>query len=152
MRATGRSSGRGPGSIKSPTEPLLMVGPLLLVARSFSHCVQFTERYYEIYAHLKDRKQAAEITMGVMMAPSILGIMTDVFGIIFIAIAPIHTMFAHALFCGAWALWIIPTGVFLISILLSYLPLPKNIDRIAGGDGKETGIHAFQGNLLRGIA
>ncbi|WP_028474989.1 efflux RND transporter permease subunit [Nevskia ramosa] len=133
-------------------EPLLMIVPLLLVARTFSHCIQFTERYYEILKHIGDKRKSAEITMGVMMAPSILGIMTDVFGIIFIAIAPIHTMFAHALFCGAWALWIIPTGVFLISILLSYLPLPKNIDRIAGGDGKETGIHAFQGNLLRGIA
>src|SRR3546814_13710939 len=36
------------GWLKSPIEPLLMIVPLLLVARSFSHCVQFTERYYEI--------------------------------------------------------------------------------------------------------
>jgi len=40
------------GWLKSPVEPLLMVVPLLLVARSFSHCVQFTERYYEIYSHV----------------------------------------------------------------------------------------------------
>ncbi|MGQ0699651.1 MAG: efflux RND transporter permease subunit, partial [Panacagrimonas sp.] len=64
------------GWIKSPIEPLLMIVPLLLVARSFSHCVQFTERYYEIYAHVKDKAKAAEITMGVMMAPSVLGIFT----------------------------------------------------------------------------
>ena len=140
------------GWLARPIEPLLMIVPLLLVARTFSHCIQYTERYYEILTHLKDKRKAAEITMGVMLAPSVLGIMTDVFGIIFIAIAPIETMYNHALFCGAWALFIIPTGVFLISILLSYLPTPKNVDSIAGGADKETGIHLFQKNVLAKVA
>jgi predicted RND superfamily exporter protein len=140
------------GWLGRPIEPLLMIVPLLLVARSFSHCVQYTERYYEILLHLKDRRLAAEVTMGIMMAPSVLGIMTDVFGIIFIAIAPIKTMENNALFCGFWALWIIPTGVFLASILLSYLPLPRNMDKIVGGKGKEAGIHLVQERLLERIA
>ena len=140
------------GWLGRPIEPLLMIVPLLLVARSFSHCVQYTERYYEILMHVKDRRKAAEITMGIMMAPSILGIMTDVFGIIFIAIAPIRTMVNHALFCGFWALWIIPTGVFLISILLSYLPAPKNLEKIVGGKERESGIHLLEEKLLSGIA
>jgi len=135
-----------------PIEPLLMIVPLLLVARSFSHCVQYTERYYEILHHVKDRVLAAEITMGIMMAPSILGIFTDVFGIIFIAIAPILTMVNHSIFCGFWAFWIIPTGVFLASIVLSYLPVPNNIEKIIGGKEKEAGFHAAQQALLRGIA
>ncbi len=140
------------GWMGRPIEPLLMIVPLLLVARTFSHCIQYTERYYEILSHVKDKRKAAEITMGVMMAPSILGIMTDVFGIIFIAVAPIETMFNHAMFCGAWALWIIPTGVFLISILLSYLPTPKNVEQIAGGKDKESGIHLLQKNVLNRVA
>jgi len=140
------------GWLAKPIEPLLMIVPLLLVARTFSHCIQYTERYYEILGHLKDKRKAAEVTMAVMMAPSILGIMTDVFGIIFIAIAPIETMYNHALFCGAWALFIIPTGVFLISILLSYLPTPKNVDEIAGGVEKESGIHLFQKKILERTA
>ncbi|MGE3298076.1 MAG: RND family transporter [Porticoccaceae bacterium] len=140
------------GWLGRPIEPLLMIVPLLLVARSFSHCVQYTERYYEILMQVKDRRKAAEITMGIMMAPSILGIMTDVFGIIFIAVAPITTMVNHALFCGFWALWIIPTGVFLISILLSYLPAPKNLEKIVGGKEKESGIHLLEEKLLSGIA
>ena len=140
------------GWLDRPVEPLLMIVPLLLVARSFSHCVQYTERYYEILMHLKDRRKAAEVTMAIMRAPSILGIMTDVFGIIFIAVAPITTMVNHALFCGAWALWIIPTGVFLISILLSYLPVPGNIDSIVGGAEKESGIHLLEEKALAGIA
>jgi len=140
------------GWLGRPIEPLLMIVPLLLVARSFSHCVQYTERYYEILMHVQDRRKAAEITMGIMMAPSILGILTDVFGIVFIAVAPITTMVNHALFCGFWALWIIPTGVFLISILLSFLPAPKNIEEIVGGKDKESGIHLLEDKLLTGIA
>jgi predicted RND superfamily exporter protein len=97
------------GWLGRPIEPLLMIVPLLLVARSFSHCVQFIERYYEVLMHLKDRVKAAEVTMGLMMAPSVLGIMTDVCGIVFIAIAPIRTMVNHAIFCGMWALSCCPT-------------------------------------------
>ncbi len=137
------------GLIERPIEPLLMIVPLLLVARSFSHCVQYTERYYEVLMHVNnDRRKAAELTMAIMMAPSILGILTDVCGIIFIAIAPIKSMVNHALFCGFWALWIIPTGVFLCSILLSYLPVPRNMDTIVGGKTKESGIHLAQEKLL----
>ena len=140
------------GWMGRPIEPLLMIVPLLLVARSFSHCVQYTERYYEILNHVKERVKAAEITMAIMMAPSILGILTDVFGIIFIAIAPITTMVNHSIFCGFWAFWIIPTGVFLASIVLSYLPAPDNIEKIVGGKGQETGYHLMQSKLLEAIA
>ena len=49
--------------------PAFMVVPLLLVARSFSHCVQFIERYYEVYHVAGDKRKAAEISLGVMMAP-----------------------------------------------------------------------------------
>ncbi|MSR15897.1 MAG: RND transporter [Gammaproteobacteria bacterium] len=140
------------GWLGRPIEPLLTIVPLLLVARSFSHCVQYTERYYEILAHLKDRRKAAEVTMAIMMAPSILGVLTDVFGIIFIAIAPIKTMVNHAIFCGFWALWIIPTGVFLISILLSYLPVPRNLGKIVGGAEAESGVHKLEENFLAQVA
>lgn len=50
------------GWIQDPIEPLIMVVPLLLVARSFSHCVQATERFYEVYYHVRDKKKAAEIS------------------------------------------------------------------------------------------
>lgn len=139
------------GWLGSPIEPLLMIVPLLLIARSFSHCVQFTERYYEIYSHVKDRLKAAEITMGVMMAPSVLGIFTDIVGIFLIAIAPIPAMQRFALFAGFWAVWLIPTGVIEISLLLSALPPPKNIDRLVNG-GKQTGVHRAIRKLLGGLS
>jgi len=139
------------GWLQSPIEPLLMVVPLLLVARSFSHCVQFTERYYEVFAHVKDRVKAAEITMGVMMAPSVLGIFTDIVAIFLIAIAPIPAMERFALFCGFWAIWLIPTGVFLISLLLASLPAPRNVENLIGL-GKQGGAHHQFKTLLHGIA
>ena len=133
-------------------EPLLMVVPLLLVARSFSHCVQFTERYYEIYGHVNDRVKAAEITMSVMMAPSVLGIFTDMAGIFLIAIAPIPAMERFALFCGFWAFWLIPTGVVLGSLLLATLPAPRNVDRLTGDDGHDGGVHRAFRSALSGLA
>lgn len=127
------------GWLKSPIEPLLMIVPLLLVARSFSHCVQYTERYYEIYAHVKDRTKAAEITMGVMLPPSTLGIFTDMMGVFLIALAPIPAMERFAFFAGMWCVWLLPTGVMLASLLLSVLPPPANVDQLVGGHGEAAG-------------
>ncbi len=132
-------------------EPLLMVVPLLLTARSFSHCVQFTERFYEVYAQVGDRVKAAEITMGVMMAPSIVGIITDILGIFIVVAAPIPAMVRHAIFCGMWAVWLIPTGVVLISLLLATLPAPRNVERLTG-HGKLTGFHRRLQRVLGAIA
>jgi len=113
--------------------------------------VQFTERYFEVYAHVKDRVKAAEITMGVMMAPSVLGIFTDIVGIFLIALAPIPAMQRFALFCGFWAIWLIPTGVFLISLLLTVLPPPKNVARITGSAG-EFGVHRIIKRVLTSVS
>jgi predicted RND superfamily exporter protein len=139
------------GWLNISIEPLLMVVPLLLTARSFSHCVQFTERFYEVYAHVKDRHKAAEITMGVMMAPSIVGIVTDILGIFIVVAAPITAMVRHAIFCGMWAVFLIPTGVFLISLLLATLPPPRNVEQMVG-HGKSSGVHRRFQAALESIA
>ncbi len=139
------------GWLNISIEPLLMVVPLLLTARSFSHCVQFTERFYEIYAQVNDRVKAAEITMGVMMAPSVLGIITDILGIFIVGFAPIPAMVRHAIFCGMWAVWLIPTGVVLISLLLASLPAPRNVAQLIG-QGKKSGVHVRFQKILGQIA
>jgi predicted RND superfamily exporter protein len=95
--------------------------------------------------------KAAEITMGVMMAPSILGIITDILGIFIVGFAPIPAMVRHAIFCGMWAVWLIPTGVVLISLLLASLPPPSNVEQLIG-HGRETGIHRRFQALLGAIA
>ncbi|GAC1623465.1 MAG: MMPL family transporter [Nevskia sp.] len=139
------------GWLNISIEPLLMVVPLLLTARSFSHSVQFTERFYEIYAQVGDRIKASEITMSVMMAPSVLGILTDILGIVVVMAAPIPAMVRHAIFCGMWAVWLIPTGCVMISLLLATLPPPKNVQQLTG-HGKVGGVHRRIQTLLAGIA
>ncbi|MBT7565158.1 MAG: MMPL family transporter, partial [Porticoccaceae bacterium] len=126
------------GWIGDPIEPLIMVVPLLLVARSFSHCVQFIERYYEIYYEINDRKKAAELSLGVMMAPGVLGIVTDAAGLFLIMVAPIPVMERFALFCGFWAMILVPCNMFLTPVLLSWLPTPKNVAVLIGKSDKVT--------------
>ena len=120
------------GWIGDPIEPLIMVVPLLLVARSFSHCVQFIERYYEIYYEIKDRRKAAELSLSVMMAPGVLGIVTDAAGLFLIAVAPIPVMERFAVFCGFWALILVPAILFLSPIMLSWFPAPRNVAKLIG--------------------
>lgn len=133
------------GWIGDPIEPLILVVPLLLIARSFSHTVQFIERYYEIYCEVPERKTAAETTLSVMMAPGVLGILTDAAGLFLIAIAPIPVMERFALFCGFWAAILVPTNLFLTPILLTFFPHPRNASKLAGKSEQDS-VH---GRLIR---
>jgi predicted RND superfamily exporter protein len=140
------------GWIGDPIEPLIMVVPLLLVARSFSHCVQFIERFYEIYNEIGDKKKAAEEALGVMMAPGLLGIITDAAGLFLIIVAPIPAMERFAIFCGFWALILFPTNVLVSPLILSLLPEPKNVKKIIGGQQAEgRGWHRYIRMMLSGI-
>jgi hypothetical protein len=127
-----------------------MVVPMLLVARAFSHCVQYLERYYEILHEVKDKQKAAMLSLGVMMAPGILGIITDFVCLYLIAIAPIPVMERFAIFTGTWAVALIPTDVFLSALLASYLPTPGNVDVLIGKSDKQTW-HNSLINLLGSI-
>ncbi|MCE9650265.1 MAG: MMPL family transporter [Parvibaculum sp.] len=140
------------GWLKLPIEPLIMVVPLLLTARSFSHSVQYIERYYELLHSLGDKKKAAEIALSVMMAPSVLGIVTDASGLFLIAISPIPTMERFAVFCGFWATILIPANVFLTPLILTLLPEPKNVASIVGTGAEASASHRFIAGLLRVIA
>ncbi|WP_235199843.1 efflux RND transporter permease subunit [Polycyclovorans algicola] len=132
-------------------EPLLMVVPLLLIARSFSHSVQFSERYFEVYAELGDRPAAARRTLQLMARPSILSIVTDVLGIVVVIAAPIPAMVDHAIFCGMWAVWLIPAGVLLVPLLLASLPVPGNVDDLVNRSG-HTPLHRALAFVLNGFA
>ncbi len=126
------------GWLKQPIEPLIMVVPMLLVARAFSHCVQYLERYYEILHEVKDKRTAAQLSLGVMMAPGVLGIITDMLCLFLIAIAPIPVMERFAIFTGFWAFALIPTDVFLSALLASFLPTPRNVATLIGKGDKKT--------------
>ncbi|NMF98855.1 MMPL family transporter [Aromatoleum toluolicum] len=139
------------GWIGHPVEPLLMVVPLLLIARCFSHCVQATERYYELLQQFGDKHKAAETSLVSLMWPGTLGIFTDVVGLLLVAIAPIPALERFALFTGLWALNLVPTGVFLTPVMLSLLPRPKNLDHLLATEGQGGALQRGMQTLLVGI-
>ena len=140
------------GWIHDPVEPLLMVVPLLLIARSFSHSVQATERYYELLAEVGDKHKAAEMSLAVMLAPGTLGIFTDVCGLLLVALAPIPALERFSIFTGFWALMLVPTSVIMTPVLLSILPAPKNVERLVGHSNEAGFINRFLNIILTRMA
>jgi predicted RND superfamily exporter protein len=138
------------GWLDLAVEPLLLLVPLLLVARAFSHTVQYTERFYEILAVVKDKEKAGELALRVMMGPGVLGIVTDSLAILLIMIAPVPAMQRFAAFSGFWAMILIPTSALLAPLVLSYMPTPRNLQAIVGRDGNNNGggVHQVMAKLL----
>ena len=103
-------------------EPLTLVIPILIVARSLSHSVQYTERYFEIYHEQveKDVKKACIETLEHIFPPGMLGIVTDALGIILIAVAPVPMMQKLAYLCGFWAFSNILSGMLFTPVFISY--------------------------------
>ncbi|HLA27166.1 MAG TPA: efflux RND transporter permease subunit [Syntrophales bacterium] len=136
-------------------EPLTLVIPMLITARSLSHSVQFTERYFEIYEEVKDVKQACILTTASIVPPGILGIVSDGAGILLLAVAPIPIMQKLAYGCGFWALSIIFSGQLFTPVLISFFPPPKNIhdiiDREKGLTQKILGVIAKTGYGKAGV-
>ena len=118
--------------LKINLDPLMMVLPMLLIARSFSHAIQACERYFEIYAATQNQKEACIGSLVSIFPPGVLGILTDAAGLFFIAIAPIPLVEKIAIVSGCWALSLIPANVLLTPIVLSFLSPPPNAAQVIG--------------------
>lgn len=140
------------GWLGLPVEPLLMVVPLMLIARCFSHCVQATERYYELLHEGHEQRKAAELSLVSLVAPGTLGIFTDVCGLLLVALAPIPAMERFALFTGLWALNLVPCSVFLTPIVLSLLPMPRNLSHVLGTDVQSGPVQRGMQRTLEGFS
>jgi len=111
-------------------DPLILVIPLLITARALSHSVQITERYFECYHESKDAKEACIRSMQSILPPGALGIVTDVLGILFIAVAPIPIIQKLAYLCSFWAFSIIFTTLIFCPLVISFFTPPANIGKI----------------------
>jgi predicted RND superfamily exporter protein len=139
------------GWIGHSVEPLTMVVPVLLVARSFSHSIQVTERYYEILHSTGEPISAAENALSALLAPGTLGIITDAAALLLIGVTPIPMMEKFALFCGFWALSMFPANVLLSPVLLSVLPAPRNVNLVVS-PSERTGLHTLIAMFLSQVA
>ena len=128
-------------------EPLILVIPLLITARALSHSVQITERYFECYQYSKDVKEACITSMASIVPPGTLGIVTDVLGILLIAVAPIPIVQKLAYLCGFWAGAIIFTSLIFCPLFISFFAPPANIPEIV--DINRGGIQRVLGLIAR---
>ena len=107
-------------------DPLIIVVPVLLVARALSHSVQMCERYFEIYSDTGDVRKASVESLVSLFPPGVVGIICDAAGLFIIAIAPIRLIEKLAYVCGLWSLSLVITAIVMTFLLLSYLPPPTN--------------------------
>jgi predicted RND superfamily exporter protein len=123
------------GWLGLPIEPLTLVVPVLIVARSFTHALQVTERYDELLLSGAEKRAAAEQVLSALLAPGTLSIATDAAALFLIAVTPIPLLERFGLFCGFWALALFPTNVVLAPVLLSVLPRLRHPERQFGPRG-----------------
>ncbi|MBW1862053.1 MAG: MMPL family transporter [Deltaproteobacteria bacterium] len=106
-------------------DPLIIVIPFLISARVVSHSVQMVRRYDEAYYEHRDVKTACIESCAALMAPGLLGVITDGLGILVILTAPIPMLTKMAMMGFYWVMSIIVSVLILDPILLSFLPAPS---------------------------
>ncbi len=113
------------GLLRHNFDPLILVVPFLISARACSHSVQMVERYFEEYLRFEDPRMASQAACRGLLAPGLLGIVTDAAGIFIIVVAPIPLLTKLALIGAFWVLSIIFSVLILNPLLLSFLPPPS---------------------------
>ncbi|MBT3366926.1 MAG: MMPL family transporter [Nitrospina sp.] len=106
-------------------DPLIIVIPFLISARVVSHSVQMVRRFDEAFYEHRDVKTACIESCTALMAPGLLGVITDGLGILVILTAPIPMLTKMAMMGFYWVMSIIVSVLILDPILLSFLPPPK---------------------------
>jgi predicted RND superfamily exporter protein len=114
-------------------EPLVLVVPFLIAARTISHSIQFRERFFEeLDRHGEKEKAAIESAAGLMM-PGSVSIFTDAIGLFILVVAPMPILTKLALAGSFWVLSNIASVLILDPILCCYFPTPRY--RPKGGEG-----------------
>ncbi len=114
-------------------DPLILVVPFLIAARTISHSIQFRERFFEELERSGDKERAAvESTAGLMM-PGGVSILTDAIGLTVLLAAPMPILTKLAIAGSFWVLSNFFSVLILDPILCCYFPTPRHLPR--GGEG-----------------
>ncbi|HEX5658930.1 MAG TPA: MMPL family transporter [Polyangiales bacterium] len=114
------------GLIDQNFDPLVMVIPFIITARTLSHSVQVVSRFLDEHEKIQDSYKAALATSTALFKPGTLAILTDIIGIMLIYVAPIPLLQKLALMGAFWLTSIFFSGMILSPILLSFLPVPPH--------------------------
>ncbi len=127
-------------------DPLIVVIPFLLIARSMSHGVQWLNRFSQELQRTQNVKEAAYVTGVQLFIPCVVGVVSDAMGILIVALIPIPIL-QHLAYLGfLWGISIIATVSLFLPVFVSFLPLKPDsireklhwnfITRIMGGLAK----------------
>lgn len=108
-------------------DPLSLVIPFLIGARSLSHGIQLMERYYAEYAQDRHAPAAARRTFVALFRPGVLGVLSDAIGVLLISIGGIPLNQKLAFYAAFWALSVIFTVLVFVPALLAVLPPPRRV-------------------------
>lgn len=110
------------GYLGDNLDPLVLVVPILHVARALSHSVQMGLRYQELRAVGLMRVEAGRELFRRQFTPGAFGILCDALGLFLIAIAAIPIMQKLALFVGFWTISMLVNVMMVFPIMISFLP------------------------------
>lgn len=114
-------------------EPLILVVPFLIAARTISHSIQFRERFFEELERYRDKERAAIESAAGLLMPGSVSIITDAIGLTVLLVAPMPILTKLAVAGSFWVLSNLVTVVLLDPILCCYFPAPRKAPR--GGEG-----------------
>ena len=106
-------------------DPLILVVPILISARTASHCVQMMERFHDEIRVGASREQAVRTSMGELIVPASIAIFTDAAGLFVLTVSSIPIIAKLGYFCAFWSLSNLITVTILVPMVLSFLPAPE---------------------------
>ncbi len=115
------------GLLNFNLDPLVLVIPLLISARTISHAVQMCERFQEVFEETNNAKFSAQKALEDLFVPGLVSVITDAAGIFVLVIATIRQLVVLGFFCNIWSLSNILSVLIFVPILLSYIPFKMGV-------------------------
>lgn len=114
------------GLLRFTLDPLIILIPVLIMARTFSHGIQKIERIIELSDKIADQHSKAKALILALFGSGTLGIVADVIGLLVISVSSIPVMRQLSIFCAFWAVSIIPTVLILVPVVLAIFGIPES--------------------------
>ncbi len=132
------------GWLKFNLDPLILVVPILISARTASHCVQLIERFQDEVRKGIESRQAVKNSMGELLIPASIAIFTDAAGLLVLSVSSIPMISKLGIYCSFWSLSNLVTVSILVPLLLLIFPVPIR-------DKEETQEKSFISRMMVGL-
>ena len=108
-------------------DPLMLVVPFLISARSMSHGIQKVERYFLELSRTHNKEEAARNTFNSLFRPGALAIVADACALALIGLGSVPINDKMSVYASFWALCMVVTVLMTVPMLLSIFPQPKDV-------------------------